>query len=133
MLELGWLVNHTKVVITSFWRCLVGGRTSQGPTVVAWRRPATYNLRSLSILRLFRFIEKSYLDLNGVNVVGFRCVHGNCAETTVRVARLNGSHGLRSGTAWSHRVGGKSGHSEAGARSAGIRLLHLRFGGLLTG
>ena len=45
MLELGWLVNHTKVVITSFW---VGGRTSPGPTVVAWLRPATYNLRSFS-------------------------------------------------------------------------------------
>jgi hypothetical protein len=58
---------------------------------------------SFGLLRLFR---RRDLNLDGVNVVGLCGVHGDYSKTSVRVARLNGSRGLRSGRAWAHRVGG---------------------------
>ena len=81
---------------------------------------------------LFWLFGRRYLNLNGVYVVGLCGVHGDYSKTAARVAHLNGSCGLRSGRAWPHRVGGQYGHSQTGARVAGVRLLHLLLGGLLA-
>ena len=67
-----------------------------------------------------------------MNVVGLCGVHGDYSKTVVRIARLNGSRGLRSGSAGAHRVDHDSGHSQARAGIAGVSLLDFLVGDLLT-
>ena len=84
---------------------------------------------------LFRLFGGRYLNLNGVGVVELCRVYRNyskTAVTAVRVAHLDSSRRLRSGRAWTHRIGGSFGYSQAGARIAWVSLLHLLFCRLLT-
>jgi hypothetical protein len=85
---------------------------------------------------LFRFVGRRYLNLNGVNVVGLRRIHGDDSETVIaaiRVPGLHGSRGLRTGSAGPHQIDGHRGDSQTGGRVTGIHLLHLLFGILLAG
>jgi len=55
---------------------------------------------------LFRVLRRRYLNLNGVNVVRLCGVHEDNSQTSVPIALLDGSRGLRSGSTWAHRLGG---------------------------
>jgi len=66
-----------------------------------------------------------------VNIVGICRVHGDYSKIAVRIARLNGSRGQRSGSAWPHRIDGDGGRSQNHSNKDGISLAESGEGRLL--
>ena len=81
---------------------------------------------------LFRLLRRRYLNLNGLNVIRLCDVHGDDSKTSVPIARLNRSRGLRSGGPRTQVIGGECGEPQTGAGVPRIGLLHLLDGALLA-
>ena len=82
---------------------------------------------------LFGFVGRTDLHLDGVDIIGLSCIHGNHTETPVRVECLNSSSGFGSGRTRTHCVSGQCDHLHVRSRIAGVGPFYLLFGSLLSG